>query len=130
MKNAGVHRTRPGSGVCMRVVGEQDHEERGTEAVTDVASVVERGLFRSALEFYGAAGAVIEVRGRERPRISWDLDGLHDVRCAMGALERRIGIACRAGLSTERIVSITRLEPEVVELIVARQREDAAAPAR
>jgi len=92
-----------------------------------VDSLVERGLFNSALEFYGAAGAAIEYRGRDRPGLRFDLDALESVRDAMGALERRIEIAWRAGLSTERIVSITRLEQEVVELIVGRQRAAAAA---
>lgn len=115
----------------MRIVGEQeDVTHGGHRAAANVASAVERGLFKSALDFYGAAGAVIHVRGPERPRLNWDLDGLQDVRVAMGALERRIGIACRAGLSTERIVSITRLEPEVVELIVARQHAQAVEQVR
>lgn len=95
---------------------------------TNVVSFVERGLFNSALDFYGAAGAVIDHRGQDRPRLRWDLDGLQDVRAAMGALERRIGVASRAGLSPERIAGITRLDPEVVELIVARHLQGADRP--
>lgn len=90
---------------------------------TNVVSAVERGLFNSALDFFGAAVAVIDYRGSERPRLRWDVDGLHDVRTAMGALERRIGLACRAGFSTDQIVRITRLDRDVVELIVERQRQ-------
>lgn len=89
----------------------------------NVVSAVERGLFNSALDFFGAAVAVIDYRGAERPRLRWDADGLQGVRSAMGALERRIGLACRAGFSTEQIVRITRLDREVVELMVERQRE-------
>lgn len=111
----------------MRVVTEQ-HESDGAsgEADATVTSAVERGLFKSALDFYGAAEAVIDYRGLDRPRLRFDLERLQGVRAAMGALERRIEVACRAGLSTEQIVGITRLDPEMVERIVARQRERAA----
>ncbi len=110
--------------VQMRVVTTQDEVE--VEAATDdteatIASAVERGLFRSALDFYGAAEAVIDYHGPDRPKLRFDLDGLGGVRAAMGALERRIAVASRAGFSTERIVRITRLEPEIVEGIVARE---------
>ncbi|MDW5594173.1 hypothetical protein VSS74_07495 [Conexibacter stalactiti] len=111
----------------MRVVTEQ-HESDGAsgEADATITSAVERGLFKSALDFYGAAEAVIDYRGLDRPRLRFDLERLQSVRAAMGALERRIEIARRAGLSTEQIVGITRLDPEMVERIVARQRERAA----
>ena len=94
----------------------------GAVAEENVVSAVERALFNSALDFYGAAIAVIDYRGRDRPRLRWDPRALDAVRLAMGALERRIGIAYRAGYSTDRIVSITRLERDVVELIVDRVR--------
>lgn len=111
----------------MRVVTEQHESDRASgDADATVTSAVERGLFKSALEFYGAAEAVIDYRGLDRPRLRFDLDRLQGVRAAMGALERRIEVACRAGLSTERIIGITRLEPEMVERIVERQRERAA----
>jgi hypothetical protein len=105
-----------------RVVSRQndaDEEVDGSE--TRVVSAVERGLFKSALDFYGAAEAVIDYQGPDRPQLRWDVEGLQGVRVAMGALERRIRIACRAGFSTERIVRITRLDPDVVEQIVERQ---------
>jgi hypothetical protein len=108
----------------MRVLSTQDDvESRELDgADTPVVSAVERGLFKAALDFYGAAEAVIDYRGPDRPHLRWDLDGLQRVRAAMGALERRIGIACRAGLSAEQIVRITRLDPDVVQPIVERQR--------
>lgn len=106
----------------MGLTSEQSH--LGISAgETNVSSAVERGLFNSALDFYGAAVAVIDYARHDRPRLRWDHDGLQGVRSAMAALERRIAIACRAGFTTERIVRITRLDPDVVELIVARQRE-------
>ncbi|HEY4279870.1 MAG TPA: hypothetical protein VGM91_16715 [Conexibacter sp.] len=89
-----------------------------------VASAVERGLFKSALDFYGAAGAVIGFDGSDRASLHWDLDRLQDVRAAMGALERRIVVALRAGLSAEQIATITRLEPDVIALIDERERAE------
>ncbi|MDO8209210.1 hypothetical protein [Conexibacter sp. CPCC 206217] len=107
----------------MRVVTKQEDVEREPDvAGAPVASVVERGLFNSALDFYGAAGAVIDYRGTDHPQLRWSLEGLQGVREAMDALERRIGIALRAGFSTDRIVRVTRLEPDVVAQIVERQR--------
>ncbi len=107
----------------MRVVTTQDEVEAATDDVEPtVASMLERGLFRSALDFFGAAEAVIDYHGPDRPRLRFDVDGLGGVRAAMGALERRIALASRAGFSTERIISITRLEPEIVENIVERER--------
>lgn len=107
----------------MQVVSKQAETDAGEERAP---SLVERGLFDSALEFYGAAGAVIEQRGPERPAVRFDVEALQSVRAAMGALERRIEIAWRAGLTHERIASITRLEPEIVTLIVERQRAETA----
>ncbi|MBB4662526.1 hypothetical protein [Conexibacter arvalis] len=107
----------------MQVASEQEQVDEGEERV---ASLVERGLFASALEFYGAAGAAIDCGGSEKPALRLDLDALQAVRAAMGALERRIAIAWGAGLSYERIASITRLELELVELIVRRQRAEPA----
>lgn len=105
----------------MQVVSKQAETDVGEERVS---SLVERGLFASALEFYGAAGAVIEHRGADRPAVRFDVEALQSVRAAMSALERRIEIAWRAGLTHERIASITRLEPEIVTLIVERQRAE------
>jgi len=107
----------------MRVVTTQDEVETGPdEAKSSMVSFVERALFRSALDFYGAAEAAIDYHGPDRPKLRFDVDALGGVRAAMGALERRIAVAARAGFSTERIIGITRLEPEIVEDIVARER--------
>lgn len=103
----------------MQVVRKQAEDDAGQERVP---SLVERGLFASALEYYGAAGAVIERRASERPAVRFDAEALESVRAAMGALERRIEIAWRAGLSDERIASIARLDLDLVALIVQRQR--------
>lgn len=103
-------------GVSMQDESDAIDEEGGER----VPSLVERGLFDSALAFYGAASAAIDQR--ERPTIRLDLDALQAVRAAMGVLEQRIEFASRAGLSPERIVSITRLEPELVERIVGGRR--------
>lgn len=105
----------------MQVVSKQAETDAGEERVS---SLVERGLFNSALEFYGAAGAAIDHRGRERPAVRFDVEALQSVRVAMGALERRIEIAWRAGLTNERIASIARLDQDVVEQIVERQRAE------
>ena len=40
----------------------------------------------------------------------------------MAALEERIRVAHEAGVAPERIASITRLEPEIVELIIAGRK--------
>ncbi|MDO8188037.1 hypothetical protein Q5424_11975 [Conexibacter sp. JD483] len=111
----------------MRVVTTQGETEAAIDdGESAVASMLERGLFRSALDFYGAAEAVIDYHGPDRPKLRFDLDGLGGVRAAMGALERRIAVASRAGFSTERIIRITRLEPEIVEGIIARERARSA----
>ncbi len=82
----------------------------------------ERALLDSALDFFGAAEAVIDFGGPDRPHLRYDVDGLQGVRSAMAALEERIHVAHEAGVAAERIASITRLEQEIVELIIARHR--------
>ena len=104
------------------VSSKSDTEPEPREGEAQVVSAVERGLFKSALDFYGAAEAVIDYSDSDRPRLRWDAAGLEGVRDAMAALEHRIGIARRAGFSTERIVRITRLETEVVQQMIERQR--------
>jgi hypothetical protein len=97
----------------------RDEDEVGQ--ATPAGSTVERGLFNSALDFYGAADAVIDYSGSERPRLRYDVAGLQAVRAAMGELELRISLASRAGMPAQRIAQITRLEQEVVDLILRRQ---------
>jgi hypothetical protein len=82
----------------------------------------ERALLAAALDFYGAAESVIDYAGADRPRLRYEVGGLQGVRDAMGALEERVRLAHDAGVSPERIARITRLEPEIVDLILARHR--------
>ena len=83
----------------------------------------ERALLDAALDFFGAAETVIEYGGPDRPRLRYDVEGLQEVRRSMATLEDRICVAHEAGVTPERIASITRLEQEMVELIVARRRK-------
>lgn len=85
----------------------------------------ERALLDSALDFFGAAESVIDYAGPDRPHLRYDADGLREVRNAMAALEERIHVAHVAGVTPDRIASITRLELEMVELIIARHGEPA-----
>ncbi|MCW2951290.1 MAG: hypothetical protein JWQ48_460 [Conexibacter sp.] len=87
-------------------------------------SATELGLLDCALEFYGAADAVIDYGGPDRPRLRYDALGLQAVREAMGLLERRIRAAGAEGLAPERIARITRLERDVVERILRPRRGD------
>ena len=82
----------------------------------------ERALLDAALDFYGAAESVIDYAGAERPRLRYDVGGLQEVRDAMAALEQRVRLAHDVGVSSERIAGITRLEQEIIELILARHR--------
>lgn len=94
-------------------------------------SPAERALLDCALDFFGAAEAVIDYAGPDRPHLRYDVDGLQEVRSAMALLEERVHVAHEAGVTPERIASITRLEQEIVELIIARhggEEPHAAAP--
>ena len=85
----------------------------------------EQALLDAALEFYGAAGGVIDLAGGDRPQLRQDAAGFDAVRRAMGALEERVAVAHEAGVSPERIAEIARIEPDTIALILARR---AAAP--
>lgn len=85
----------------------------------------ERALLEAALDFFGAAEAVIDYGGPHRPQVRYDAGGLKAVRDAMSALEARICAAHDDGIETERIARITRLEHEIVVLIIARRHERA-----
>lgn len=114
--------TRQGEGESA-VDGGDGTGARGEEGGATVTSAVERMLFNATLEFYGAAAGVIDVGAEtERPGVRLDLPGLHQVRLAMGMLERRIALADRAGFPLERIIAVTRLDPDVVEGILRRHR--------
>lgn len=81
-------------------------------------------LFDGALEFYAAAGAVIDWGGAHRPRVRFDAIGLQSVGEAMRLLELRIRAARAEGLTLERIERITRLERDVLERILPRRHGD------
>jgi hypothetical protein len=88
----------------------------------------ERELLDAALAFYGAAEGVIDLTARERPQIVRDAAGFDALRRAMRVLEDRVRSAHAAGLASERIAEVARIEHEMVELIL--QRDPAAAPGR
>jgi len=101
--------------------------EGGTDepAGAEAWSVAERALMEAAIEFYGAAGDVIDLGGPERPRLRRGADGFEAVRKAMAAVEARVREAHAGGVAPERIAEIARIELEMVELIL---RRPAAAP--
>jgi hypothetical protein len=83
-------------------------------------SPAEYALLDAALEFYGAADDVIDYGGDDRPRLRRDAPGFQAVRASMSLLEERIRTAHSAGVTHEQISRITRLEPDIVSLILAR----------
>ena len=85
-------------------------------------SPAERALLDSALEFYGAAETVIDLGAKQRPQLRYDVNGLQAVREAMTTLEERIRVAHGDGVPPERIAGITRLELEVVEMILSGRK--------
>jgi hypothetical protein len=89
----------------------------------------ERVLLDAALEFYGAAEAVIDYAGPERPRVRYDVNGLQQVRDAMAHLEGHIGRAHDDGVPPEDIARITRLERDIIELILERRGAGPPEPA-
>jgi hypothetical protein len=86
-------------------------------------SDAEQSLLDAALAFYGAAETVIDYAGPEPPRVRYDVGGLQQVRDAMGELEDHVRRARDAGLAPEQIARITRLDDEIVTLILARAAE-------
>lgn len=100
-------------------------DAEGAGGATPIGSMIERGLFNSALDFFGAAEAVIDYSGPDRPKLRYDVAGLQAVRSAMGALEQRMMLAHRAGMPPEEIARITRLEQDVVDMILNRRRDTA-----
>ena len=93
----------------------------GTTPVEDPDwSPAELALLDAALEFYGAAGGVIDYGTEDRPLLRRDTDGFQAVRASMSALEQRIRTAGAAGVTHEQISRITRLDPDIVAMILAR----------
>jgi len=107
-------------------MGDRPTAEEGDE--TDVADArwtpAEQALMDAALAFYGAAGAVIDLDGPERPLVRRDAAGFEAVRRAMTVLEERVAQAHADGLAPERIAQIARIEQETILLII--ERRDAA----
>lgn len=99
-------------------------DEAGPEALSDA----EQSLLDAALEFYGASSGVIDLAGPERPLLRQDASGFQAVRRAMGVLEDRVHNARDAGVRPERIAQVSRLDPEIVELILQRDRVAAPEP--
>lgn len=90
-------------------------------------SPAELALLDAALEFYGAADGVIDYGAEDRPRVRRDAPGFRAVRESMSTLEQCIRTAHAAGVTCERISRITRLEAEIVALIVARHGDQPTA---
>jgi hypothetical protein len=111
---------RPSAGGSSQVTWDRDHD--ATSGDGDGWSPDEHALLDAALEFFGAAETVIDYAGQEHPRLRYDVGGLQRVRNAMASLEARIRVAADAGISAERIARITRLEAEIVDLILTRGR--------
>jgi hypothetical protein len=88
-------------------------------------TLAEQALLDAALEFYGAAGGVIDFAGGDRPQLRQDAAGFVAVRQAMRTLEEHVVAAQKAGASPERIAKIARIEPDTIALILERR---AAAP--
>ena len=82
-------------------------------------------MLEAALDFYGAAGGVIDFADHDRPQLRQNAAGFDAVRRAMGTLEERVVAAHAAGASPERIAQIARIERDTIALILQRR---AAAP--
>jgi hypothetical protein len=96
-----------------------------TDPEADGWSSAERALLEAALEFYSAAEAAIDYAGPERPHVRGDSATLQGVRRTMAELGGHVRHAHEAGVAADRIAAITRLEPEIVALILADARPDA-----
>lgn len=110
-------------------MGDRPTAEDGDEHAVGEAGWTssEQALMDAALAFYGAAGAVIDLDGPERPLLRRDASGFEAVRQAMGLLEERVAEAHADGVPPERIAQIARIEPETIRLIIERRD---AAPSR
>lgn len=98
--------------------GGADTKDRG-----DAWTPVEQALLEAALDFYSAAGGVIELTGdtHSQPQLRHSADGFKAIRQAMGTLHQRVVAAHAAGASPERIAQIARIEQETIDLILQRQ---------
>jgi hypothetical protein len=96
------------------------------DAGEDLWTADEQALLEAALDFYSAAGGVIEFTDDKRPHLHLrhTADGFKAIQQAMGALQERVVAAHAAGATPERIAQIARMEQETIDLIL--QRRDAA----
>lgn len=106
------------------------HDDRSAgvpaEAGAEAWSVAERALLDAALDFYAAAGGVIDLASEDGPQVRRDAEGFEAVRRAMGALEDRVRAAHAAGIAPERIAQLARIESEMVALILRRDDDGTA----
>jgi len=84
---------------------------------------VEQALLEAALDFYNAAGGVIEFADEQHPHLHLrhTADGFKAIQQAMGTLQERVVAAHAAGASPERIAQIARMEQETIDLILQRR---------
>lgn len=90
------------------------------DADADAWTADERALLDAALEFYGAAEGAIDFSGPDPPRVRQDAAAFDAIRSTMSALERCVRSAHASGVGPERIAEVTRIEPEIVALILQR----------
>jgi hypothetical protein len=83
----------------------------------------EQALLEAALDFYSAAGGVIEFTDEQHSQLHLrhNAEGFRAIRQAMGTLQERVIAAHAAGSSPERIAEIARMEQETIDLILQRQ---------
>src|SRR5689334_24624793 len=96
---------------------------RGADGRVDEEALtpVEQSLLEAALDFYSAAGGVIEFRDEQHPHLRPNADGFKAIRAAMGTLQERVAAAHEAGASPERIAQIARMEQETIDVILQRR---------
>jgi hypothetical protein len=105
------------------VTGDRSTARRGADgkADEDAWTPVEQALLEAALDFYSAAGGVIEFTDERHPHLRANADGFKAIQQAMGALQDRVVAAHAAGASPERIAQIARMEQETIDVILQRQ---------
>lgn len=103
-----------------------------SEVHEDGWSPGEQALLEAALDFYNAAGGVIEFTDDRKPHLHLrhTADGFKAIQQAMGALQERVVAAHASGASPERIAQIARMEQETIDLILRRQGAEPSAESR
>lgn len=105
------------------MTGDRSAAKRGAQGGDGEAALtpVEQALLEAALDFYSAAGGVIEFTGDRHPHLRPNADGFKAIQQAMGALQDRVVAAHAAGASPQRIAQIARMEQETIDVILQRQ---------